>query len=412
MPKYAAESQKEMTLSGFTPPSSLELPTPELGATFLALQKQRDALNRKLQDTNLELTNTVGELDLITFYLNSILSHISQGLFFINLEGHITTCNAAAESLLGINSDQVIFQKFKDHFEDAFFGFSMAKALADKKVPKKAFAVVNPHGVKRELEIEATFVLHQDKKVSSILQGIIVLMRDITDLHHLQEAVQRRDRLHALGEMAAMVAHEIRNPLGSIKGFASLLERDLRDQPVLHRMANDIMIGADNLNRLVTNVLNYSRPVQAKFESTDLIALLDALCRQVEADESLDNRVRLELYSPHTELIVSADGGLLKSALLNLIANAYQAMPEGGTIFLSAVQQRDYAILKVQDTGAGISPENLKKLFSPFFTTKEKGNGFGLAEVHQVVQTHSGVIDVESTLGKGTHFTLTLPINH
>lgn len=384
----------------------------DLDSTYLALQRQREAINKKLQEANIKLISTEGELEGIIFYLNSILSHISQGLIFINLEGQITTCNQAAETLLGVKSEHILFQEFKEVFPDGFFGFSLSEALLNRKAPDKSFITFEKEESKKEVEIEVIFVLQGSYSFSNVLQGIIILMRDITEFQKLQEAVQRRDRLHALGEMAAMVAHEIRNPLGSIKGFASLLKRDLQKQPALYRMANDIMEGVDTLNRLVTNILNYSSPMHPEFQTIDLVRVVKDLCRQLEADESLHGRIVIEFVSPLKELFIVADEGLLKSALLNLVANAIQAMPKGGMISLLVGKEKKHAVIQVRDTGIGIAPQHLKKLFSPLFTTKEQGHGFGLAEVHKVVLIHSGTIDVDSQLNKGTAFTISLPIVH
>lgn len=382
----------------------------ELESPFFTLQRQRDTLNRKLQEAHLKLNSAEGELDLITFYLNSILSHISQGLIFINFNGQITTCNQAAEQFLGIESDNILFQKFEKYFKDELFGFSMQMALKEKNAPQKSFATICRNGIRMEFEIETSFVLHGNLSLHHVLQGIIVLMRDITDVKRLQESVQRKDRWHVLGEMAAKVAHEIRNPLGSIKGFASLLEKDLRGQTLQHRMAKDIIQGVDHLNALVTNILRYATPYQPEFKSIDLISFVRELCRQVEVDPALHTQIRLEFHSVIHEVVLLADERLLKSALLNLIANAIQAMPNGGTICVFVSRDNQNAIIQITDSGSGIAPENLKKLFTPFFTTKEKGNGLGLAEVHKVIQIHSGTIEVDSEMDKGTTFTITLPI--
>lgn len=338
-------------------------------------------------------------------YLNSILSHMSQGLLFIDFEGHVTTCNAAAEALLGINAHTVLHQLFSSHFRDDIFGFSMQEALKSRKAPKKGIAQIeSSQGTTRELEIETTFVVSDSK-------GIIVLMRDVTELHHFQELAQRNDRLQALGEMAAMVAHEIRNPLGSIKGFASLLQRDLKEQQDLQRLAANIVEGADHLNRLVTNVLNYSRPMQARIESKDLITLVHEVCQHVEADAMFVPSIHLEIKSSLATLMAPVDAGMLQSAILNLIVNAIQAMPSGGALTITLSQDSKHALIIIADTGVGIPPENLQKIFSPFFTTKENGNGFGLAEVHRVIQAHGGHVDVRSVLGQGSTFTIKLPLS-
>lgn len=389
-----------------------------LESAYDALKDQFKAVNRKLRDTNIKLSSKVGELDVLTYYLNSILSQISQGLLFINLDGYVTTCNATAMEMLEIDESTLLFQRFSDYFRDDFFGFSMKEALAKKSAPKKTFvAHKNSKGVEKELEIDATIVLQKEAEcalfhhlfATDSLQGIIVLMRDITEMHRLQSVANRNDRMKALGEMAAMVAHEIRNPLGGIKGFASLLQRDLQDQPQLQQLASQIVEGTDNLNRLVTNVLNYARPIQAAMIMTDLISLVAEIVQHVRADASLDQNISIEMNTELASLQIPVDVALFKSALLNLIVNAIQAMPQGGTITVSLGLKGEEAIIKIADTGVGIAPEHLKKLFSPFFTTKVTGNGFGLAEVDQVIRAHGGVIEVDSVLNQGTVFTIKLP---
>lgn len=388
-----------------------------LETAYDALKGQFKKVNQILKDTNMKLSTKAGELDVLIYYLNSILSHISQGLLFINLDGYVITCNEAAEEMLGIDSSKISFQLFSEHFLDSVFGFSMKRALAEKKAPHKIFVNFNtPKGKLREFEIDTTFILKKDAEhwlfdnPMETLQGIIILMRDITEVHRLQILASRNDRMKALGEMAAMVAHEIRNPLGGIKGYASLLQRDLQQQPQLQQFATCIVEGTDALNRLVTNVLNYARPIQAHVESVDIITLVREISQHLLADESLDSNILIKIEPSFESLNAPVDTQLFKSALLNLIVNSIQAMPDGGEILIRIDKEDDCAVIEVSDTGIGISNENLKKLFSPFFTTKSTGNGFGLAEVDQVIRAHAGTIDVSSSLGHGTTFTIKLPL--
>jgi signal transduction histidine kinase len=217
--------------------------------------------------------------------------------------------------------------------------------------------------------------------------------------------------LKELGEMAAMVAHEIRNPLGGIKGFASLLERDLKQQPELAKMAGYIIEGTDTLNRLVNTILNYSRPIQPRLETTDLVALMHELVEHIQADPSFNPNIHIHIHAKKQPVAAPVDPAILKSAILNLLVNSIQAMPQGGQINLNVGKEKGDAIIQVTDTGTGIPEENMEKLFSPFFTTRSDGNGFGLAEVHKVVQAHAGTIEAISALGKGTTFTLKLPLH-
>lgn len=223
--------------------------------------------------------------------------------------------------------------------------------------------------------------------------------------------LSRIERMKELGEMAAQVAHEIRNPLGGIKGFASLLQRDLQDRPELQQMAAHIVEGTDHLSRLVTDVLDYARPIEPKLEPIDFIALLNEVKKHIEADSNIDlKHIKLTIDSSYSTFMISLDPFLMKSALLNLILNAIQAMPKGGTVSIVIQKKLGHLVLKIIDTGIGMSKEHLEKIYSPFFTTKLDGNGLGLHEVQKVVSAHGGTIDAHSILGQGTTFTLKIPL--
>lgn len=394
--------------------------TQRLETAYDEVKKQFKTLNLELEETNQKLQVKVLELDIVTYYLNSILSNISQGILFIDLNGTVTTYNSAAEKLLGPERNKVLFNSFWENFTDDQFGFSMRETLSDHISPANAFAILKgtSHESQKYVEIDTTFVTKEingvrqpaEKTAIDTTQGLIVLLRDITELRRLESLAARNDRMKELGEMAAMVAHEIRNPLGGIKGFAALLQRDLIEQPELQRLATYIIEGTDSLNRLVNNVLDYSRPVQLKLEMTNLVVLMESLILHLNADEGVDPRIELRCKSTVEQLYVLADSQSLKSALLNLMSNAIKAMPEGGELWVNVDATAQEAILKVSDTGIGIPAENLNKIFSPFFTTRPDGHGFGLTEVHKIVQAHGGQIDVESEVGNGTIFTIRLPI--
>lgn len=354
------------------------------------------------------------ELDAITYYLNSILTNISQGLIFIDFKGIVTTYNSAAEQFFEFPAEKILFRTFWSHFDDHVFGFSMRESLSRRRAPGRTYAtVVRPGREDHEIEVETTLLTKEGEETGSpidAMQGLIVLFRDITEMRRLQQIEQRHDRLKELGEMAAMVAHEIRNPLGGIKGFASLLARDLKDQPDQLKMANYIISGTDTLNRLVTTILNYARPVKLKAENSNLIQMIQALKEHIEADSGIDKRIKITITHSTPEVMAYVDVDLLKSALLNLMVNAIQAMKEGGTLTIDISKNDDHVQIMVKDTGCGIAPENIPKLYSPFFTTRADGNGFGLAEVLKIVQAHGGKIDVDSVVGKGTCFSIKIPL--
>jgi PAS domain S-box-containing protein len=386
--------------------------TVRLEHAYESLNEQFQSLNLELQETNHKLQHKVAELDVITDYLKNILDNITQGILFIELDGTITTCNRAAEMILGVKSAQVILRRFWDIFADHAFGFSMQAALlAKQEEVSYSVSYVSPTQQHLELEMISTFVMKHRKNTDQDSQGMILMVRDVTEMKHLQMLAARADRMKSLGEMAAHVAHEIRNPLGGIKGYAALLKRDLSEHPELQKMASHIVEGTDNLNSLVSQILQYTRPIQPHFEVADLLNVLADIKEHVLADANIYRPdILITIDAPFDEVLLSIDVGYLKSAILNLIVNAIQAMPNGGTILLHVRKQSHHIILSVSDTGIGISEENLHKLYSPFFTTKPEGNGLGLIEVQKVIQAHGGSIDVSSMLNQGTVFTIKLPL--
>jgi len=334
------------------------------------------------------------EFKSVTQYLHLLVDSIAEGLIFIDKEGKILTYNQQAEKLLKIPADQVLFKVFWNLFADDLFGFSVKGALKDH------------HTIENQIHsFNGTTTLSVDFRPinTETIQGGLLLLQDITELRRCQEGAERRDRLQELGEMVGMVAHEIRNPLGGIQGYASLLEKELSDQPDKQKLAQAIGTGTADLNELVTKILDYAHPLEPHFETVDLAQLVEDLKKEMEADPKLDPGIDLQ-FSCSPGATARLDPQLMKSALRNLLVNAIQAMPSGGIL---TFQARENEFI-VRDQGIGISPENMEKLYSPFFTTRNEGNGFGLAEVQKIVKLHEGEIGCDSTIGIGTTFRIRL----
>lgn len=386
---------------------------------YAALKNRFQGVNLKLKQTNEQLLHKIGELNFISHYLDSILNNVCQAILFVDSSGNITTYNKAAEDTLGVTAEKALFHPFWDSFADDILGFSVREALEHKHGPQTVFAKLERGGDHpREIESECSYMASPEQETgnpscaaATPMEGLIIMVRDITEYRRLEMIAQRKHRMNELGEMASMVAHEIRNPLGGIKGFASLLERDLKDRPELQKMASYIIQGTDNLNEIVTRVLNFSRPVKLHFKSTNLVPLVRELDEHLQKDEKFNENVKVKIEIDEDEIFAPVDVQSLRASILNLCVNAIQAMPEGGILKVKLSRDDDLrAVIKVSDTGVGIPPENIKKIFSPFFTTRPDGNGFGLSEVHKTIQSHEGTIDVDSEPGKGTVFTIHLPL--
>lgn len=223
----------------------------------------------------------------------------------------------------------------------------------------------------------------------------------------LQAEVAQQERLAALGTLAAGVAHEIRNPLSSIKGFATYFRNKFESGSRDYELAG-VMIGeVDRLNRVVSELLELTRPAEPRLADTDPCGLLRHAVKLVEDD--CRSRGITVLTRCADAGMVPMDADRVLQALLNLLLNAIQAMPDGGTLTVSAQPVRDRLELRVADTGQGIPPEDQDRIFDPYFTTKNQGTGLGLATVRTIAEAHGGRVRVASEPGSGTEVTLELP---
>lgn len=368
--------------------------TRRLESSYSSLKNQYATINQKLQEK-------IQELHATSQYLNSILLHMQQGLLFIDAHGTICTYNPVAASLLLIPEINVTGSLFWEHFPDELFGFSLKKALTEQVFPELTSLKLH----ERSIEVSTTFI-HEGPEQQ---RGVILILRDVTELCRLQGIALRNDRLQELGEMAASVAHEIRNPLGGIRGFVSLLQRDLQEQPEQSRMCQQIANGAETINRLITNVLNYARPLKLHCRPTQPERLASQVYHGILHDPSLGKTHPIHLHLQEKMEEIYVDEPLLQNALLNLIINSLQASVEGSPITLSVKQTAQETSFSVEDQGEGISEGDLEKIFSPFFTTKHYGNGFGLSEAHKTVLAHGGSMEAHSSPGVLTRITITLP---
>ena len=383
--------------------------TNKLKQAYFRLQNRFKDVNIDLEKANVELISKLTEIKTVSSYLDSILKNISQGILFIDKEGVITTCNDAAADLLKIDIKKILFGNFWSFFQDDFFGFSIREALNFHLSKKTNYLTLTiDGGENRELEISTTFVSNSPKAY----QGLIIMLRDITRLQRLQMIASRNDRMKDLGEMAAGVAHEIRNPLGGIRGYAALLYRDLQGSPHLQDMANNIIEGTKTLERLVSNVLHFARPIEIQPQPHDLSSIIREVHKFIKVDPACPENIKIELHLPEEKLEAPIDKQLIRSALLNLISNAFQAIDDdnNGLIIISLMKHMDTYIITVSDNGKGINGNDLEKIFSPFFTTKDRGNGLGLSETYKIIQAHFGNIEVRSQPKIGTTFTITLPL--
>lgn len=424
------------------------------------LQKQVADLNLELDMKNRELERNLEEREKVKTYLSNIFESLPVGVLVTDLSGAITSVNRAglgmlgqkADALMGQNVDQTMGATLLDEAPQADMaadkaakqgagkaavrGEATARGTAsqdhedagqsvDVFDPDEPLTFVRPDGATLKLQASLTPMTGEGKEL-----GYILNLQDVTLLKQLEEHAQRRNRFTVMGEMAANMAHEIRNPLGSIELFASLVKKGLEADEEKMALMNHISSGIAGMNHIISNVLEYSKPRPLKRKKLDIQALA------VEVGEFIrymaeQNGVSVSYdLDEKKALHVKGDEDLLRQVFHNLALNAIQSMTEGGDIVISVhkrilnepreLSRFDADVVQdktslpvvrvgVKNTGPGISREMQGKIFDPFFTTKARGTGLGLAIVHNIVESHQATIDVESRINKGAEFIVTFP---
>jgi len=225
----------------------------------------------------------------------------------------------------------------------------------------------------------------------------------------LEAEALRHSRLAAMGEMAAMLAHEVRNPLGAMELFTGLLLQDLKERPDAQRLAQQVARGIADLNHLVTNLLEFTRTQKPRSEMVDCCEVLENALRYT-ADLRAPGGIVVERHYSGPAVLALADPDLLLPVMTNLVRNALQAMGDGGTLRLEIATESRAVVLAVADTGPGIAPEMQEEIFRPFYTTRARGTGLGLAVVRGLVTAMGGRLEVVSQVGQGAAFTVRLPL--
>lgn len=330
-----------------------------------------------------------------------IVQSIADGVIAVDLAGRVTAINPAARRMIGVSEEGAIGQLYTSLFTAPFS--SVLLDTLEHGCDHVDVAVEMPLP-QQMLDVSASSSLLRDSHGTAI--GAVVVLKDRTEQSRLRTQVMRADRLAALGELMAGIAHEIRNPLTSIRGFVQFLE-GCDDVSEWRRYSPVIIRQVDSLNRIITELLEFGRsrpPTMRTIQLNDLVHEVTLL-----AGHKSNVQLRLALG---TELPpIEADGEALKQALLNLLINAVQAIESTGTVRIETRVETDgaTAMVSISDDGVGIPAENLEKIFDPFFSTKPQGTGLGLAMVHRIVDAHHGTITVSSPSGGGTVVTIRLP---
>jgi PAS domain S-box-containing protein len=393
----------------------------QLQTAYDGLKRDLAVTHRRLREKNESLSAKVGELRRMSSRLECIVASLTDGVLVVDRELNVDLCNPVMARLIGLSPQAPTRGPYRD----------MTNGLGDAALLESVLRTGRPvldrerSGVGRDgrevvVLASAAPILDPNRQIL----GAVEVMRDVTEIRRLEERVQNQKRMAALGEMAASVAHEIRNPLGTIEGFARLLKRDLADQPDRLRLAGKIVEGVQNLNYVITNMLTYARPMSLQCEPFAVAALL-ADVEPILQDRARNERVALSVDRDGLDdLVMDGDIRQWRQVLLNLGMNAIEACMEKfrrtgavrtrsqtplGQVTLSAERRGSRVALTVRDNGCGIAAADRARLFDPFFTKKHGGTGLGLSLCHKIVTAHGGEIGLESREGRGSLFLILAP---
>jgi len=341
-------------------------------------------------------------------YTREVVANMANGLISVDSKGKIVSFNFLALELLGIEESKAQGMDLRTLIDFEVSG--IRRTLIDC-TPVLEFEIYHRRndGEMVPLALSATPI----KDGKGGCSGAVIVLRDLSEIKFLQEKVKRSEKLAAIGELAAGVAHEIRNPLSSIRGFAQFLRHSLKDKPQEKEYAETMVAEVDRINRVVTDLLTFARPMAVEVSPTDITELIEHTVRLAEAD-ALSRDVKFQMkISDLTKLPL--DANQITQALLNLLLNALQAVPPKGNIEIGAeLNTADSRLhLWVKDDGPGIPKNQIEKIFEPFYTTREKGTGLGLAIVHKIVENHNGEIRIDSPpkgMPRGCCFSIIIPI--
>ena len=357
------------------------------------------------------LQQKAGELDRMRQFSENIIESLSDGLAVLDLDDRIIRWNAGFERLHGVPRAEAIGRSLDDVFDTDFVA-RLSAARAERPTGAELYRVpmLSRHDEPRRLRVKATtapLLTHSGR-----MSGTMLIVVDSTARVQLEEQLLLSEKMASIGLLAAGVAHEVNTPLTGISSFTQMLLEDADPEEPRTRLLEKIERQTFRAARIVNGLLNLARPGRTDTSGpVDINAVIaDVL---VLLEHQLDGgkiRVRRELATP--AVVVQGVEFKIQQVFLNLFLNARDAMPSGGWLTVSSRVERESAVIEVADTGSGISPEHLSRIYDPFFTTKTvgQGTGLGLSVTYGVVQEHRGTIECASRPGQGTRFTLTLPL--
>jgi two-component system sensor histidine kinase PilS (NtrC family) len=352
-----------------------------------------------------EKESEFNQLDLL---FRSIIESVYTGVMTIDLQNTIKTFNHAAEEITGFTRDKVRDRKIKDIFPE-FVSFMTVETINEQTQKRLEVIITGKTGNEINLGLSISPLIGRyDNQIGNIL-----IFQDLTKIKQMEINLEKSKNMALIGEMAAGLAHEMRNPLAAITGSIELLGQGLKLDGTDERLMQIILRGKDQLDSFARDFLSLARPVPVSRELVDLNEVIEEVLDYIKLNKNWTSKIKIiKVFSIKAKAFANKEQ--VRQIINNLILNAIQSMEEGGVLsietkMIKLEDKKEYSGIKVSDTGCGIKENDLKKIFEPFFTKKEKGTGLGLTIVNHIVDGYNGRIKIESTINKGTVCSVWLP---
>lgn len=349
-------------------------------------------------------------LEDIQAYTSLLIAKLPVGVIATDADGRITTWNQAVVQLTSIPNTMVTGKRPQEILPESLAAYFLDNGVKTVETPAQAqdHSIRIAFGVRRcELLCHPLLITDSEQQY----MGKVLLITDVTEIRSLEQRMRENERLAAIGRMAGGVAHEVRNPLSSIKGLALLLKNKFLPGSKEQDTADLLIQETERMNRTITEMLSFTRPTDLRLSRVDLAVLLERSLQLIKT-EATDNRIETALEFDRELLPVAGDVDRLQQVMMNVLLNALQAMEQGGRLTVTLANKEDgqSVELRINDTGAGIDAEMLPQVFYPYFTTKQGGTGIGLAISQKIIVDHGGSIELESEPGIGTTVIILLPV--
>jgi len=331
-------------------------------------------------------------------FSDNVIQNMPSGLVTLNMENDITSLNKAARDILG----QEITRPFPEMM-DLIREMESAQTIVNQEVSLEIFP-----DIRVLLDITASPIIGHDQEIT----GYAFLFRDLTQIKELKKQVETNTRLAAIGKLAAGVAHEIRNPLSSIKGFATYFGKRYEENATDKETAQIMVREVERINRSITQLLEFAKPMAVEKTQVDIKEMIAHSLKLVDHDLDL-KRIKTKVHMDTSHTFIQTDRDRMNQVLLNLYINAIAALEEGGQLEIQVLDGvgENRIELRVKDNGTGIDSASLDLIFDPYFTSRPTGTGLGLSIVHRIIENLDGHIRVESKKGHGACFIINLPVS-